>query len=304
MLQIPERDREIPERVQIRHERRHVNGIDLNCVIAGHGPLVVLLHGFPEFSYSWRYQLPALAAAGFRVVAPDMRGYNLSSKPRRVKDYALATLIEDVVQLVHAFDEERAHIVGHDWGGAIAWSLARQRPDVVRTLQVLNCPHPRLFTQHLLTNPRQLLRSWYIFFFQLPLLPELALRADTYRALARSIPKTAVHPERWSEADIEAYRQAAAQPGALRAAINYYRAAARPQGQRLLAASDPVVRVPVQLIWGEQDFALGKELNDGLERYVPDLRVHFIPDASHWIQQDVPERVNALMLAFLRNNVG
>jgi pimeloyl-ACP methyl ester carboxylesterase len=283
--------------VTLRHEWRTVNGVRLHCVVAGHGPLVVLLHGFPEFWYSWRHQIPVLAQH-YTVVAPDMRGYNQSDKPPHVNDYVLPTLVEDVVQLIHSFGQEQAVVVGHDWGAAVAWETALTRPEVIKKLIILNMPHPRLFVQNLLTNPRQMLRSWYISFFQLPWLPEAALRANNYRLIEQAFRRMAVHKERFGQDLIEQYKQAAAQPGALTSTINYYRAAAR-RGLLGVAGRDPVGRIPTLVIWGEQDTALGKELNDRLTHYVLNLRLRFIPDASHWVQQDRPDLVNQYMQDFL-----
>ncbi len=285
------------EQHDLSHEWRTVNGVRLHCVVAGDGPLVVLLHGFPEFWYSWRHQIPALAQH-FTVVAPDLRGYNLSDKPAHLKEYELPQLVEDVAQLIQSFGHKQATVVGHDWGAAIGWETALTRPDVVEKLIILNVPHPRLFVQNLLTNPRQMLRSWYIGFFQLPWLPEAALRANNYQAIEQAFRNTAMHKERFPDEVIDQYKHAAAQAGALRAAINYYRANAR-RGMWRLAGTDPVVRVPTLVMWGEQDVALGKELNNGLERYVPDLTLRFIKDASHWVQQDRPDLVNEYLLAFL-----
>ncbi len=285
----------------VRHEWRTVNGVRLHCVVAGVGPLVVLLHGFPEFWYSWRHQIPVLAQH-FTVIAPDMRGYNLSDKPQQLKAYELPVLVEDVVQLIRSFGQDQAIVAGHDWGAAIAWETALTRPDVVNKLIILNVPHPRLFVQNLLTNPRQMLRSWYTVFFQLPWLPEAVFKANNYRAIEQAFCNTAVHKKRFDDEVIEQYKQAAAQRGALTAAINYYRANAR-GGVRKLAGIDPVVRVPTMVVWGEQDFALGKELNNRLERYVPDLRLHYISDASHWVQQDRPDLVNRYMLNFLTEQI-
>lgn len=288
-------------RLNYRSEHRLVNGVRLHCTIAGEGPLVVLLHGFPEYSYSWRHQIPALAEH-FTVVAPDLRGYNLSDKPPRVSDYALPTLINDVVELIHSFGQQRAVVVGHDWGGMVAWYLALSRPDMVEKLAVLNIPHPRIFMQHLLINPKQRARSSYIFFFQLPALPEASLRRDNFRAIEGVFRGMAVHKENFSDEVIDHYKQALAQPGALTAALNYYRALGRRAGSELVKL-DPVARMPVLAIWGEQDRALGSEMVDDLPRYVPDLTLHKIPDASHWVQQDRPDLVNRYLLDFLRPQV-
>ncbi len=288
----------MPDSTVLRHEYRQINGVQLHCVIAGTGPLVVLLHGFPEFWYSYREQIPVLAQH-FTVVAPDMRGYNLSSKPEKIADYVVPTLVEDVVQLIHSFGAAQAHIVGHDWGGAVAWATALSRPDITQSLTVLNMPHFRLFSQNLLTNPRQRRRSWYIGVFQLPWLPEFVIRRRDYEFIRGVFRGMAVHKERFTDDVLAAYKAAMAQPGAARAAVNYYRAVGRSASQRALATADPVAKMPVQVIWGERDTALGKELNDGLERYVPDLTLHFIPDASHWVQQDRPDLVNQYLLEFL-----
>lgn len=284
--------------MNIRHEWRTVNGVRLHCAIAGSGPLLLLLHGFPEFWYSWRHQIPVLAEH-FTVVAPDLRGYNDSDKPPRINDYSVPVLVEDVVQLIQAFGQERALLAGHDWGGAVAWATALARPDVVEKLITLNIPHPRLFMQHILTNRRQCLRSWYMLFFQLPWLPEASIRANNYRMIEGAFRGMAVHKQRFPDEVIAEYKQAIAKPGALTSAINYYRALARSQSSSFTAALDPVAKMPTLMIWGEQDTALGQELNKDLERYVPDLTLRFIPDASHWVQQDRPDLVNRYMLDFL-----
>lgn len=283
--------------MEIRHEKRLVNHIHLHCVIAGDGPLLILLHGFPEFWYSWRHQI-SVFAEHFTVVAPDMRGYNKSDKPQHVSDYALPTLVEDIVQLIHSFDQEQAIIVGHDWGGVVAWEIALTHADVVKQLAILNVPHPRVFVQHLLTNPRQILRSWYIGFFQLPIIPELAIRSNDYASIEQALRGTAVHKEQFPDEVIATFKQAAAQPGALTSAINYYRANAQ-RGLFTLSGNDPVVTAHTLVIWGEQDVALGKELNNDLRRYVPNLTLRFIPDASHWVQQDRPDLVNQYLYEFL-----
>ncbi len=284
--------------LRIHHEQRLVNGVNLHCAIAGEGPLIILLHGFPEFWYSWRHQIPELAKH-FTVVAPDMRGYNDSDKPVQVEDYAVPKLVEDVVQLIHSFGHEQAVVAGHDWGAAVAWEVALTRPEVVDKLIILNVPHPRIFIQNLITNPRQMLRSWYTAFFQLPWLPEQVIKADNYRFIEQAFRGMAVHKQQFSDQDIAQYKLAISKPRALTSAINYYRAAAR-YGLFSMSGSGPIVTQPTLVIWGEQDTALGKELNVGLERYVPDLTLHFIPDASHWVQQDCPELVTQYMLKFLQ----
>ena len=279
------------------HQQAVVNGVRLHYVAQGDGPLVVLLHGFPEFWYSWRHQIPALADAGFRVIAPDQRGYNTSEKPPGVGSYRIEALVDDVAALILQAGESRAVVVGHDWGGGVAWMVAMLRPEVVDKLIVLNAPHPRAFQREMRTV-EQLLKSWYILFFQLPFLPEVALRLGNYRALERTLTREPNRPRAFSDEDIAAYKEAIAQPGALTAAINYYRAAVRRNpftASRMLRQID----VPTLLIWGESDPYLGIKLTEGLVEWVPDIRVERIANASHWVQVDAAERVNRLMIDFL-----
>ena len=281
----------------VAHRYVDLAGVRLHYVEAGEGPLVVLLHGFPEFWFSWRFQIPALAAAGFRVVAPDMRGYNLSDKPKGVGSYTLEGLARDVERLVPALGEERAAIVGHDWGGIVAWAVAILHPGRVERLAILNVPHPERFSRGLRT-PRQLLKSSYAFFFQLPWLPERVLRAGDF-ALVRSVLRNdPVRPGTFGEDDINRYVEALSRPGALTAAINYYRALAR-RAPAVARALRRRVGAPVMVIWGQRDLFLIPELARPDPEWVPDARVERLPDASHWVQQDRPERVNALLLSFL-----
>jgi len=287
-----------------RHDTVETNGVRLHVVTAGpeDGPLVVLLHGFPEFWYAWHHQIPALAEAGFRVVAPDMRGYNRSEKPDGVDAYHIDELVSDVAGLVHVFDRETAHVVGHDWGGLVAWQTAIDRPGVVDRLAVLNAPHPTKYERALRSNPAQLAKSWYGGFFQLPGLPELTLSALDFEAIERMLGDGTVRPDAFSETDIERYKDAFAQPGARTAALNYYRALARRNAKLTLTGDgvgDLPVRAPTLLIWGEQDAALDVSLTEGLQEWVPDIRVERLPDASHWVQFDAPERVSELLLAHL-----
>jgi pimeloyl-ACP methyl ester carboxylesterase len=281
------------------HREAVVNGVRLHYVEAGKGPLVVLLHGFPEFWYSWRRQLPALAAAGFRALAPDLRGYNESDKPPGVHPYRLETLVEDVRALIRHAGEERAAVAGHDWGGLIAWHLALRQPQAVTKLLVLNAPHPNAFLRELRT-PAQWLRSSYILFFQLPRLPEMVFRSGDFALLERCFRREPVHPGAFSPEEIGYYKRALARPGALTAALNYYRAAFR--GWPKAARPIDSIHVPTLLIWGEQDRYLGARLTEGLDPWVPHLRVERLADASHWVQNDAPERVNRLMIDFLRKD--
>lgn len=296
-----------------RHETVHLDGVSLHYVrvdpdpadVDGESapPLVVCLHGFPEFWYAWRHQLSPLADAGFRVVAPDMRGYNRSSKPAGVASYRPGKLVGDVRGLVEHLGYARTHLVGHDWGGLVAWETAIRDPDLLDRLVVLNAPHPECYRRTLRRSPRQVLRSWYAVAAQVPWLPERLLRANDLAAVGRMLADTA-RPGAFSEADIQRYKRAMATEGTMTAALNYYRAQFREGVGRELRAlvgrdRDTTVRVPTMVVWGEQDRALGIELLDGLETFVPDLRVERLPEASHWVQADAPDRVTDLLLDFL-----
>ena len=272
--------------------------VRLHYVEAGEGPLVVLLHGFPEFWFGWRYQLSALADAGFRVVAPDMRGYNLSSKPHGVGSYAIEKLAADVRDLIHERDAERGFVAGHDWGAAVAWAVAMNHPEVIERLAILNVPHPRRMLQGLRT-PAQMLKSWYVFAFQLPALPERAARAGGWRAFRYGFEHDA-RSGAFSAEDIERYIEAWSQPGASTAMINYYRAALRRTPRQTQAALRQVAS-PTRVIWGERDRYLSKELAEPDRTDVPNLeKVIRFPHASHWVQHDEPKRVSELLAEFFR----
>jgi pimeloyl-ACP methyl ester carboxylesterase len=279
------------------HRYVRLGGVRFHYVEAGGGPLVVLLHGFPEFWYSWRHQIGALAAGGLRVAAPDLRGYNESGKPAGLRHYRTSVLAEDVCRLIRHLGCDRAAVVGHDWGGVIAWKLAGSFPEVVDRLVVLNAPHPAAYWREL-RRPGQWLRSAYILFFQLPLLPEWLLRAGDFALLEAAWRWQPARTGAFSMADIRRYREALARPGALSAALNYYRALFWYPHDSL--APLPPIAVPTLLIWGERDPYLGLPLTEGLSTWVRDLRVARLPSAGHWVQIDAPARVNRLLLDFLK----
>jgi len=261
----------------------------------------VLLHGFPEFWYGWRHQIPALVVAGFRVLAPDMRGYNLSEKPPGVAAYAMAHLVADVVALIRHAGAERATVVGHDWGGMVAWGVARHAPEVLERLAVLNAPHPAAFLR-LLRTPDQARRSSYMGFFQLPGLAERVLQAGNFALFERIFRNDPTRPGAFTDTDIARYKAALGQPGALTGGLNYYRAAARGGARR--AGREIPPSLPTLLIWGEQDRHLGVPLAEESQREVPHLQLARLPQASHWVQHDAPEEVNRLLLEFLTHNGG
>lgn len=280
-----------------KHQSIVSNGITLHSVTQGQGPLMLLLHGFPEFWYSWRHQIPEFAK-DHRVVALDLRGYNDSEKPEGVSNYRLELLIQDVVGVIHSLGYDHCILVGHDWGGAIAWSIAETHPTVVDKLIVLNIPHPAKFAQGL-RSPRQLLRSWYLFLFQIPRVPEWILSKNHYEPIGKMFSDMAINPSAFSPEDIAAYQEAAAKPGALTAMLNYYRNIFQPHN--LISRNWSILSMPTLMIWGENDTALGKELTDNTEDFVEDLSIRYIPHCSHWVQQEQPQQVNQYMREFLEH---
>jgi pimeloyl-ACP methyl ester carboxylesterase len=288
-------DRRDDPTVRLEHRFADVaDGIRLHYVAAGSGPLVVLLHGFPEFWFSYRRVLPALAARGFRVVAPDLRGFNLSSKPAGVRAYGIDVVVEDIAGLIRALGEERASVVGHDVGAGISWAFAMTHPEMVSRLAVLNGPHPKRLLDSFRKNPAQLFKSWYVFFFQLPLLPEAVAELDRYELLIKALREEPKRP--FSREELERYRDAFAEPGALTAMINYYRAMFRPSTNvKIVPFTGPSL-----VVWGEEDPHLGRELATPDLDLVPNARVEFVSDATHWVHHDQPERVIALLEEHLR----
>ena len=288
-------------------------------------PLAILLHGFPEFWWSWRMQMPALAAAGYWVVAPDLRGYNLSDAPSEVDDYRMDLLTADVQRLIEHCGRERAVIVGHDWGGAVAWQFAMDYPDAVERLIVLNAPHPVRMADAFGSRPsiRQIGRSWYMFAFQIPRLPERWLATNDYERVGWLLRDSAAHPESFPTEVMQEYRRAVARNG-LSGPLHYYRAAVRAGAQEsrarlgerfssIASALDsvlgdsstepstyPSISAPTLLLWGERDTALGKELTEGMDDlFVGPFEITYLPDCAHWVQQECPEDVTRLMLEFL-----
>jgi pimeloyl-ACP methyl ester carboxylesterase len=260
---------------------------------------VLLLHGFPQSWYQWRHQIPALVEAGFRMVAPDMRGYNLSDKPPGVRAYRVELLARDVERLILACGERTATVVGHDWGAIVAWVAAMRHPGRVERLVILNVPHPARSLDGLL-SPGQLLRSSYVFFFQIPRLPEEFIRAGDFALLRSTLRRDPVRPGTFTAGDIERYVEAIARPGALTATLNYYRALLRyPRETRALLKR---IEAPVLVIWGERDRFLSRRLAEPPRLWVPNLlSVERLQDASHWVAEDRPGEVNTLLLAFLRS---
>ncbi|MDQ4144119.1 MAG: alpha/beta hydrolase [Actinomycetota bacterium] len=271
--------------------------VRLHYVEAGEGPVVVLLHGFPDFWYSWRKQIQPLAEAGLRVVAPDMRGYNLSDKPTGVESYAIDRLTKDAAELIAHFGEDKAHVIGHDWGAIVSWHLAMAQPHRVDRLGILNVPHPSRFID-MAKSPVQALRSWYVAFFQVPALPEAVISAADFFALRRVFRTEPSARDAFDDEDIEAYVEAARRADSLRGPINYYRALSR-RNPLDLRRDRRVIEHEVLVLWGEQDAALGSEFADPDPELVPNARVVRFPDAGHWVHVEQPDEVNRELINFL-----
>jgi epoxide hydrolase 4 len=273
------------------------HGVQLHAVLAGpqDGPLAILLHGFPECWYSWRHQIPALVDEGYRVVVPDQRGYNLSDKPVGVQAYQIDRLVADVASLIRALGRSQATIIGHDWGGAVAWRLAMDRPEAVEKLVILNAPHPVVFAKALRADWAQRRRSWYMFAFQVPWLPEALLALAPQLATRLLFRGTAVRRQAFSAFDLQVMAAAMAQPAAPQSMIHWYRASFRYAPAERASA----IQAPALVIWAEDDVALGTSLTHGLERWVPDLQIRYISDCGHWVQNEAPQVVNDALQRFL-----
>jgi epoxide hydrolase 4 len=276
------------------------NGINFEVATMGSGDrLALCLHGFPEHAYSWRYQMPLLAKLGYRVWAPNLRGYGATDSPREVSAYKTRTLVEDVATLIKAANPRETVVLAHDWGAALAWILAMEQPRLIDRLVVLNLPHPACFVREL-RRPTQLAKSWYMLFFQLPWLPEFLLGRRQGRVTSELIRKTSHNPARFPDADLEIYRDNAARPGGLTAMINWYRALLRGGGlQRFFGRTFPIIHVPTLFLWGDADAALSLRTTRGTENYVSNLTFRVLPGVSHWIQQEAPEAVNEMIEAWL-----
>ena len=298
------------DRTTWNHDTVAANGLSFHYVEAGRGPLVLLLHGFPEFWYSWREQLTPLADAGYRAVAPDLRGYNGTEKPTGVERYAVDELVADVAELVEALGHEAAHLVGHDWGGFVAWETAGRRPEVVDRLVSVGVTHPVAFDRGL-DRFDQFRRAWYTYFLRLPGLPERALRANDYAAHERMVSDGVGRDDAFDDADFERYRDALAEPGALTAMVNYYRANLGKRflrklvlprfGRRVSSTGFEAGRItaPTMILYGEQDHFDAAAMFDGVDRWVEDLRLERFPDTGHWVQLERPSRTNELLREFL-----
>ena len=271
------------------------NGIRLHTIVAGpeNGKPVVLLHGFPEFWYGWRHQIEPLAKAGYRVIVPDQRGYNLSEKPNGVKQYHIDLLAQDIVGLLDSLGYHEVDLVGHDWGGVVAWQVATDYPERLSHLVILDAPHQNSMQRALLHHPSQLVRSWYIYMFQLPWFAEHIFFSPFANQGMRK-----AKPGSFTAEDMARYRQAWAQPGAVHATINWYRAAFRSILRPAVGTGAPI-QVPTLILWGEADWALSPWLARDSAAHCTQSTLRFFPGVGHWLQHDQPQEVNRAILDFL-----
>ena len=286
-------------KIDLRHEWVENEGVRLHVVRAGEGPAVVLLHGFPENSQTWKHQIPALVSAGYSVIAPDLRGYNESDRPTAPGAYHLKHLVADVAAIIRASGHTRANIVGHDWGGILAWTFAGACPEMVDTLVVMNAPHRAIYQRELRPFSRQFFKAWYVLLFLIPVLSEWLLSAFNFtpvRYLFRRVPALPA----FTDAEIEAYVAALATRGALTAALRWYRDNTDEESARLSRSAKTAA--PTLVVWGMRDSTLVPELLNGLERYAPLVRVHKIDPASHWVQNEAPAEVNQALVEFLEGH--
>lgn len=272
--------------------------VRLHVVAAGppDSPLLILLHGFPEFWYSWRKQIGPLAEAGFRVIAPDQRGYNISGKPRDIADYAVPKLTADVIAIADQLQSDKFFLAGHDWGAAVAWATALQYPLRVRKLAILNVPHPAVFMSTVRSNPRQMLRSWYMAFFQIPRLPEWRFSSNNFAEGVKALVASS-RPGTFTPEDLEQYRKAWSNPGTVTAMINWYRAFFRAQPPM---PADLQVHVPTRILWGQRDMFLLPEMAQESVTYCDSAQLTYFPGATHWLHHEEPEAVNDALIQFFR----
>ena len=286
--------------MELEHNYIETNGIRLHVVQGGpkSGIPVILLHGFPETWRCWVRQLPTLADAGIRVIAPDQRGYNLSDKPKGIKSYHVEELVNDIVGLIDALGYEKVNLVGHDWGAIVAWMLAYKHPERLQRLGILNVPHPLVMRRFLTRDLDQIRRSWYVFFFQLPWLPEVGMQANDWRGAVLALRGSGlIHT--FTNEDIEKYKESWSQPGAMTSMINWYRALR----YQIRLPKEMRIRVPTLMLWGVKDFALTHRMARPSMDHCEQGNLIFFPEATHWVQRDAAAEVNHYLIDFLLDKI-
>jgi pimeloyl-ACP methyl ester carboxylesterase len=284
--------------MDLRERYIQTNGIKLHVMEAGpaDGPMILFLHGFPEFWYAWRKQLQFFADKGYLVVAPDQRGYNLSDKPEGIASYKIDELAKDIIGLIDAYGRKQVNLVGHDWGASVSWWVALKYPERIRKLVILNVPHPKVMAKNIFTNVEQMKKSWYIFYFQIPGAVDKLAKATNYEWVLQMI-TTSANPGAFTPAELEEYRKAFSQPGAFTAMVNWYRAMV--QTQQVPPASFDVT-MPMIFMWGEEDVAMLTEMADQSMAYCKQGKLIKMPGVSHWIQHEQADKVNAIIEEFFK----
>ncbi|MDX9990897.1 MAG: alpha/beta hydrolase [Anaerolineales bacterium] len=274
--------------------------IRLHLVLAGppEGKPILLLHGFPEFWYGWRNQIMALAAKGYRVIAPDQRGYNLSSAPKAVAAYGLDHLSQDVIFILDHFGIEKVSLVGHDWGAAVAWTVALLHPERVERLAILNVPHPAVMMNFIRKNPQQMLKSWYIAFFQIPGLADWLMRLNNFEGVLKMLTASG-QPGTFSPEDLSEYRKAYSNSGGLTGMINWYRALVR---HPLKEKTKAQIELPVLILWGKKDIALSAKMAEESLKLSKNGRLIFFENATHWVQHDEAAAITGELLQFMKKS--
>lgn len=274
------------------------NGIKLHIAEAGEqgNPVLILLHGFPEFWYAWIHQIEFFAAQGFHVIAPDQRGYNLSDKPKGVKSYGLDTLCEDIIGLMDSEKVEKCHLIGHDWGAMVTWLLGMKYPERFYKIGILNVPHPTVMKRNLKEDKAQRKKSAYMFFFQIPFLPEYILQKNNFLYLVKTLKKR-TKKGAFNDIELDIYREAWGQKGALTSILNWYRGMFRAAPAR---GKTNKISIPAHIFWGENDYVLGRNLAEQSLKYLENGHLTFY-DATHWIMHEIPEKLNKDLLKFLQS---
>jgi len=289
----------------LHHEFANINGIKMHYVTIGEGPLIVFLHGFPEFWKSWKHQI-SFFSKKFKVVALDMRGYGETERPIQVGEYRIEKLARDVTELIDSLGQKKATVVGHDWGGAVAWATAMMNPSFVEKLIVMNAPHPAIVQRNAFRNYAQMQKSWYMFFFLLEKAPEKVLSSNNFEILKHMFEISIKRKDRFSLSDIEEYVSSWSKEGGITGGLNYYRANLNEEFWGNLGESIPFpkIKIPTLQIWAEDDMFLGKELAEGTKEFIVDapFSLKVIPNCGHWVQQEAPEEVNQIMEEFLLND--
>lgn len=284
--------------MQLEHTSVIVNGVSLHVVQAGplDGPLVILLHGFPEFWLEWRDYFAPLAQAGFRVVAPDQRGYNLSSKPQGVAAYRLDLLADDIFALADKLGRKTFRVVGHDWGSAVAWWMATRNPSRLERLVTMDAPHPAVWMSAVRQDSEQRRKSWYVQALRIPWLPEFLIRLGGYSGLTKAL-TNAARKDAFTPEVLKQYKAAWQQPGALTAMINWYRAVT---SDELAMPVPKSLTVPTLILWGDKDIYVGPKLAEACAALCANVRVVHFPQSGHWLPHDEREAVIGQLLEFLK----